>query len=218
MAENSSNVTEDEKFQELRLQREFDDLMVKVNKQKLILSVIKKMNPDDIKEIDDDDAKLNIEKNVHYARAFDYLNTQKDGSTVLGKLEAITITANLMRIKYVLYFRSSEIGIQKPPKLLFTEQKAFKAKLFENLSKKLEKPVTFIQNMDSDAIDTETLNQKIIDEKTRERELYSDLAKKSAIHCNLLKTCHDLKIDNPNLIKHVDLIVISSKIAEAKAG
>lgn len=215
MAENISNVTEDEKFQELRLQKEFDDLMVKVNKQKLILSVIEKMNPNDIKEIDDD-AKLNIEKNIHYARAFDYLNTQTDGSTVLGELETTKIVYNYIFMCYIFDFLN--IGIQKPPKLMFTEQKAFKAKLFENLSKKLEEPVAFIQNMDLDAIDTETLNQKIIDEKTRERELYSDLAKQSAIHCNLLKKCHDLKIDNPNLTKHVELIVINSKIAEAKAG
>lgn len=69
-----------------RLLEEYEQLMVKLHKQKLILSVIKDIDCNDIKNVDEAGQK-NIDKALDFVRAYDYLKMDTAGANVLGKYD-----------------------------------------------------------------------------------------------------------------------------------
>lgn len=68
--------------EETQLLEEYEQLAIKYHKQKLILSVIKDIHCDEIKDVDET-AKKNIDKALDFVRAFDYLKMD-NGTNVLG--------------------------------------------------------------------------------------------------------------------------------------
>lgn len=71
--------------EEARLREEYEQLMTKLHKQKLILSVMKDINCNDIKNLDEI-GKKNIDKALDFVRAFDYLKMDVSGTNVLGNV------------------------------------------------------------------------------------------------------------------------------------
>lgn len=69
--------------EEARLLEEYEQLTAKLHKQSLILSVMKDINCDDIKNVDES-GKKNIDKALDFVRAYDYLKMDASGTNVLG--------------------------------------------------------------------------------------------------------------------------------------
>lgn len=69
--------------EESRLLEEYEQLVLKHHKQQLILSVMKNIDCNEIKDVDEP-GKKNIEKSLDFVRAFDYLKMDNAGTNVLG--------------------------------------------------------------------------------------------------------------------------------------
>lgn len=72
--------------EEARLRDEYEQLAMKLHKQKLILSVLKNIDCNDIKNVDDA-TKKNIDRALDFVRAYDYLKIDNAGTNVLGKFK-----------------------------------------------------------------------------------------------------------------------------------
>lgn len=73
--------------EETRLREEYEQLTAKLHKQKLILSVMKNIDTNSIKDVDEI-GKKNIGQALNFVIAFDYLKMDSSGTNVLGKLHA----------------------------------------------------------------------------------------------------------------------------------
>lgn len=71
--------------EEVRLREEYEQLAMKLYRQKFILSVMKNINPNDIKNLDEA-GKKNIDKALDFVRAYDYLKMDSTGINVLSNL------------------------------------------------------------------------------------------------------------------------------------
>lgn len=72
--------------EEARLREEYEQLTMKLHKQKLILSVIKNIDCNDLKNVDED-GKKNIDRALDFVRAYDYLKMDSAGTNILGNFE-----------------------------------------------------------------------------------------------------------------------------------
>lgn len=70
--------------EETRLLQEYEELTKKFHKQQLILSVMKQIDCNDIKDVDEA-GKKNIDMALNFVRAYDYLKMDNTGTNVLGK-------------------------------------------------------------------------------------------------------------------------------------
>lgn len=70
--------------EEAQLLEEYEQLAMKYHKQQLILSVMKDMRSNEMKDVDEI-AKKNIDKALDFVRAFDYIRMDI-GTTLLGNL------------------------------------------------------------------------------------------------------------------------------------
>lgn len=77
---NDQNDTE-----EARLHEEYEQLVIKLYKQQLILSVMKNINSNEIKGLDEN-GKKSIDESLDFVRAYDYLKMDNAGNNVLGKV------------------------------------------------------------------------------------------------------------------------------------
>lgn len=87
MAMNSSNDSElsltTDEFEQAQQQKKYDELMKKLNRQKLILAAIKDIKAEQITNVTDEERK-HIDRALNYARAFDHLKLDDKGNNVLG--------------------------------------------------------------------------------------------------------------------------------------
>lgn len=70
--------------EETRLLQEYEELTKKLYKQQLILSVMKQIDCNDIKDVDEA-GKKNINSALNFVRAYDYLKMDNTGTNVLGE-------------------------------------------------------------------------------------------------------------------------------------
>lgn len=70
-------------LEEVRLREEYEHLTAKLHKQKLILSVLKDIDCNEVQNVDEI-GKQNIDKALDFVRAFDYLKMDHAGTNVLG--------------------------------------------------------------------------------------------------------------------------------------
>lgn len=70
--------------EEARLQEEYEHFTTKLHKQKLLLSVMKNIDCNEIKGVEEN-GQQNIGKALDFVHAFDYLKMDNAGTNVLGK-------------------------------------------------------------------------------------------------------------------------------------
>lgn len=113
---------------------------------------------------------------------------------------------------------NDRIGISnKPPELAYFEQKALCEKIFEQIESKYKEELQYIQNMDPKVLDSTALDQELLEAKQRENQLIDELAEKEAQLCATLEQCTELKVDNPDLIKSMQLVHESASKHEGRA-
>lgn len=83
--------------EETRLLQEYEELTKKLHKQQLILSVMKQIDCNDIKDVDEA-GKKNIDTALNFVRAFDYLKLDNSGINVLGEF-FLSLIIRKMRLK-----------------------------------------------------------------------------------------------------------------------
>lgn len=66
-----------------RLQEEYEELTLKLHKQKIIINALKKVDVSKLKGVDEA-SKQNIDMALNYVRAYDYLKMDNAGTHVLG--------------------------------------------------------------------------------------------------------------------------------------
>lgn len=89
--------------EEVRILEEYEQLMAKLHKQKLILSVMKNINCNDIKSMDDT-GKKNIDQALDFVRAYDYLKMDSSGTNVLGKFFFNQNRVSIAKCLSILHF------------------------------------------------------------------------------------------------------------------
>lgn len=87
--------------EEARLLEEYEELTIKLQKQQMILSVMKNIDCNSIKDVDDS-AKKNIDHALDFVRAFDYLKLDNSGTNVLGNFFSSFSCQNDMAIYFVV--------------------------------------------------------------------------------------------------------------------
>ena len=70
--------------EEQRLLQEYEELTLKLHKQKLILNTLKSIDCKTLKDVDAT-GKKNIDMALNYVRAYDHLKMDNAGTHVLGK-------------------------------------------------------------------------------------------------------------------------------------
>lgn len=84
-----STTTDD--VEDAQLFNKYNELLRKVNRQKLILSAIKETQAEDIANVTDDE-RANIGRALNFARAFEHLKLDDKGTNVLGKLNSVVFS------------------------------------------------------------------------------------------------------------------------------
>lgn len=79
--------------EEQRLLEEYEELTLKLHKQKLILNALKNIDSNAIKNVDET-GKKNINMALNYVRAYDYLKMDNAGTHVLGNFNLISWLIN----------------------------------------------------------------------------------------------------------------------------
>lgn len=74
--------------EEHRLLEEYEELSLKLHKQKIILNALKNIDSNAIKNVDEN-GKKNIDMALNYVRAYDYLKMDNAGTHVLGNFSII---------------------------------------------------------------------------------------------------------------------------------
>lgn len=95
--------------EEQRLLDEYEQLTAKLHKQKLILSVMKNLDCNTIKNVDEA-GKQNIDMALNFVRAFDYLKMDNAGTNVLGNFNFFFL---------ILYHMQSEVNIGQSIAIIF---------------------------------------------------------------------------------------------------
>lgn len=84
--------------EEQRLLEEYEQLTLKLHKQKLILNTLKGINCNSIKNVDET-GKKNIDMALNYVRAYDYLKMDNAGTNVLGNFNLFHSAAHQSIVK-----------------------------------------------------------------------------------------------------------------------
>lgn len=83
MAEKNCDGSQQIDLEEQRLLDEYEQLTLKLHKQKLMLATLKNIDCNGIKNVDAT-GKKNIDMALNYVRAYDYLKMDNAGTNVLG--------------------------------------------------------------------------------------------------------------------------------------
>ncbi|XP_055323758.1 uncharacterized protein LOC129578743 [Sitodiplosis mosellana] len=176
--------------EEARLLEEYEQLTTTLHKQKLILSVMKNLNCNDIKGVDEA-GKKNIDKALDFVRAYDYLKMDGGGTNALGIPD-------------------------KPHELSYVEKRALKVKVLEELPKKYEKELEFCRKMEPEVINPEILDNQLLDLRAREKEMLTELAVKQVELCETLKDCVEMRF-GPDQKSEVELTKSKFAVEQLKA-
>lgn len=107
-------------------------------------------------------------------------------------------------------------GIQaKPVDLLYTEKKALRNQLTEDVSKTLMPVLNYAKTMDESVFHPEKLDAELIELEARRRQLTSDVAAAKIRECQMLQECADLKY-GPNQKNIAELLRSNVSIDEIK--
>lgn len=71
--------------------------------------------------------------------------------------------------------------------------------------------------MAPEVLDSTAIEQQLLDAKQRESELFEQMAEKELKLCDLLIQCAELKSNNPNLLKKVELLKDTAAKYESRA-
>lgn len=77
-----------------RLQEEYEELTLKLHKQKIIINALKKVDVSSLKNVDEA-GKKNIDMALNYVRAYDYLKMDNAGTHVLGNFSSTSTTERM---------------------------------------------------------------------------------------------------------------------------
>lgn len=90
MASNNSAPDDNQPIdpEEQRLLEEYEELSLKLHKQKIILNALKNIDSSSIKNVDEK-SKKNIDMALNYVRAYDHLKMDNVGTHVLGEFSFI---------------------------------------------------------------------------------------------------------------------------------
>lgn len=83
--------------EEQRLLEEYEELTLKLHKQKLILNTLKQIDCNAIKNVDET-GKKNIDMALNYVRAYDYLKMDNVGTHALGNFQFYFISRQINRL------------------------------------------------------------------------------------------------------------------------
>lgn len=197
--------------EEARLQEEYEHLTTKLHKQKLLLSVMKNIDCNEIKGAEEN-GQQNIGKALDFVRAFDYLKMDNAGTNVLGKFIFSKLKID---ISIINLFGCTGIP-DKPYELPYVEKRALKAKILEDLPKHYEKELQFCRNMEPEILEPEILDRKLLNLKQREQELVTEIAVKKADLCKALNEAIELRFGS-SLENHSKLIKAKISVEQVKA-
>lgn len=205
--------------EEQRLLEEYEQLTLKLHKQKLILSALKNIDCNTIKNVDEA-GKKNIDMALNYVRAYDYLKMDNAGTNVLGNFDYFIVhhtiqSANAKRTNTLANccccFLFCFTGIpDKPLELSYTEKRALKLKALEELPKQYEKELELCRQIDAEIDESAALDKEILELKMREKDMIDDLVREKTELCEKLVECADLRF-GPSLESGL-------KITKAKFG
>lgn len=71
--------------------------------------------------------------------------------------------------------------------------------------------------MAPEVLDSTAIEQQLLDAKQRESELFEQMAEKELKLCDLLIQCAELKSNNPNLLKKIELLQDTAAKYESRA-
>lgn len=124
--------------------------------------------------------------------------------------DAIVLGSNeITRLKLIA-------GLQaKPNDLLYTEKKALRTQLAEDLPKSYASVLSFAKTMDESVFHSEKLDAELIELETRRRQLTVDVAAAKIRECQVLQECADLKF-GPNQRNIAELLRSNVSIDQIK--
>ncbi|XP_031625680.1 uncharacterized protein LOC116342297 [Contarinia nasturtii] len=154
--------------EEACLRNEYEQLTMKLHKQKHILSVVNNIDCNDISNVNDT-VKKNIDKALDFVRAYDYLKIDNVGTNVLGIIP------------------------DKPYELSYVEKRALKAKVLDELPKSYSKELEFCRKMVPEVIEPDIFDSQIMDLNAREKDLFTELAANKVALCETLVDCIELR-------------------------
>lgn len=201
---NEQNDTE-----EARLQEEYEQLVIKLHKQQLILSVMKNINCNEVKGVDED-GKKNIDQALDFVRAYDYLKMDNAGNNVLGECVKILSKKGQTFYKFI-------VGIpDQPRELSYVEKRALKTTILEELPKHYEKELEFCRKLEPEVFEPQILDRQLLDLKSREKDLLTELAAKKVELCKALEECTEIRF-GPNQKNDSELTKAKFEVEQVKA-
>lgn len=99
--------------------------------------------------------------------------------------------------------------------MLYTEKKAIRTQLADDLPKSYASVLSFAKTMDKSVFETEKLAAEVIELETRRRQLTLDVAAAKIRECQLLQECADLKF-GPNQKNIAELLRSNVSIDQIK--
>lgn len=103
----------------------------------------------------------------------------------------------------------------KPIDLLYTEKKALRTQLLDDLPKTLSPVLNFAKSIDQSVFHPEKLMTELIELEMRRRQLTMDVATAKIRECQLLQKCADLKY-GPNQKNIAELLRANVSIVQVK--
>lgn len=78
-------------------------------------------------------------------------------------------------------------------------------KIFDRFQANSKEEIEYIQNMDPEVLDSTALDQQLIEAKQRESLLLHKMLEKEGDLSVALEKCAELKVNNPDLVKNLEL-------------
>lgn len=195
-----------------KLREEYDAELKRFHIQKHLIDVLKKINVDQLKDIGPENKK-NIAKALNSLHMIDFLKMENSGSTVLG--ECSIFGKENGKMEFLMYYGIDSGLPSKPIDLLYTEKKALRTQLVEDLPKTYAPVLSFAKTMDDCVFQPEKLNAELIALEDRRRQLTQDVAAAKIRECQVLQKCVDLKF-GPNQKNIAELLRSNVSIDQIK--
>lgn len=206
-ASESKKILENMETQKLR--DDYDAELKRFRMQKHLIDVLKRIKVDELKDVGVE-SKNNIAKAISWLHSIDYAKMENSGATVFGNFSHSEFDSS------VVFSNSKCLGLPtKPADLLYSEKKALRMQLAEDLSKTMGPVLGFAKVMDPSVFQSEQLDMEIVELESRRRQLTMDVATAKIRECQLLQECADLKF-GPNQRNLAELLRSNVSIDQVK--
>lgn len=113
------------------------------------------------------------------------------------------------------FFRLTGIP-DKPHELSYTEKRALKLKVLEELPKQYEKELELCRQIDSEIDESAALDNEILELKAREKEMIDDLVREKMELCETLVECAEMRF-GPSLESGLQITKAKFGVEQVKA-